>query len=434
MTWVRMAYLGVYDWGRDIYKISLAMVMGGGKNSTSTSTSTSNGSTSNGTMPGGEDVDKKEKAAHPLTVPLPTNKSTSSDIPTGPYAYLESLTTEEWETHISPYLQSYQYSMRSSQLDKVGFPIDHNAVLWCRQLVNQVSNAMRKLASDGFLAPHMPISPTITSTAGSNGGHGGKSKDMALPQALNGNSTASGGYFTRLLPYSRKSHSRRHISQALRETNRMISPVATFHLKNATSYAYNTIAPIDEFNYIARRLSGLPHHTPRGEDWERAKLVEREKEDKKKEKESNSDSNTSTSGQDDRSKSNLAPATLLGFLQAVGVWYVSNALPYILSAHLLIAILILAIPIRRRLTNYRPRSAGKGVEEKVKGARGSIAKGEESEAMMDVDALSFSSLFLLEDLLPLSQVSLSLFSASSQSHCHHSRIIMLVRLFSLSSL
>ena len=143
------------------------MVMGGGKNSTSTS----NGSTSNGTMPGGEGADKKEKAAPPLTVlPLPTtNKSTSSDIPTGPYGYLESLTMEEWETHIAPYLQSYQYSMRSSQLDKVGFPIDHNAILWCRQLVNQVSNAMRKLASDGFLAPHMPISPTTTSTAGSNG-------------------------------------------------------------------------------------------------------------------------------------------------------------------------------------------------------------------------------------------------------------------------
>ena len=398
MTWARVGFLGLYDWGRDIYRISWSMMMGANKaNSTSAvSNSRDSNNSDNSSLPAGEDLGMKgEEAAPPITAtpPLSTNQTTSAPSPTGPYAYLESLTMEEWEMHISPFLQSYQYTIRSSQLDKVGFPVDHNAILWCRQLVNQVSNAMRKLASDGFLAPHMPISPT------GSGSTNPKGKDMALPQVLNGNSTASGGYFTRLLPYSRKSNSRKYVSQALKETARMINPVATFHLKNATSHAYNTIAPIDEFNYIARRLSGIPHHTPRGEDWEKAKLVEREKGDKKKEATGDSDGTISM----DKVKSNLPTATALGFLQAVGVWYVSNALPYILSGHLLMAILILAIPIRRRLTNYQPASDTPGGKD-IKGRK---RNSKDSDMMMDLDVLRFQVLFHLEDLLPLAQATLA---------------------------
>lgn len=60
-------------------------------------------------------------------------------------ARLRSLTTEQWQAQMTYHLPSRQIALRTSQLAGVGFPIDHEALLWCGQLVTVVQEVVLKL-------------------------------------------------------------------------------------------------------------------------------------------------------------------------------------------------------------------------------------------------------------------------------------------------
>jgi hypothetical protein len=62
--------------------------------------------------------------------------------PQSPYAFI---TKDSWEATITPYTEPVHISIRSQQLQKVDFPIDHYSLLWCYELLSSVSFSMRQL-------------------------------------------------------------------------------------------------------------------------------------------------------------------------------------------------------------------------------------------------------------------------------------------------
>ena len=60
------------------------------------------------------------------------------------YRAYENVTAQVWEQHMQPYLEPQHISLRASQL--VGHPVDHLAILWCKELLQPLTKAMRVLA------------------------------------------------------------------------------------------------------------------------------------------------------------------------------------------------------------------------------------------------------------------------------------------------
>lgn len=179
-----------------------------------------------------------------------------------------SLTLDEWNAHITPYEESVQFSVRSVQIKDVGFPIDHNALLWCRQLMGQVSQAMIKLV---------------------------EKDEKARKSGKLGGAGLTSTYLTKLLPSSQSSGGKAIISRAANEGKKMIVPVAAFHMRNATNYAFSGIAEDEDRVYMAKILP-------------------------------------------------------LGYIQALAVSYVSTVWgTETLKWYMLLAIMALVVPIRRRL-------------------------------------------------------------------------------------
>lgn len=83
----------------------------------------------------------------------PTSSSPTDLFPNHTYSPLLSITAEKWASDVMPYHDSSMIAMRTSQLAQVGFPVDHNAILWCKQLVSVVSKAIRKLAKTPKFVP-----------------------------------------------------------------------------------------------------------------------------------------------------------------------------------------------------------------------------------------------------------------------------------------
>ena len=59
------------------------------------------------------------------------------------YANYEDVTMEQWSLHMSKYIDGQHLSLRSSQL--VGYPLDHYAILWCRQFLAALTSGMRRI-------------------------------------------------------------------------------------------------------------------------------------------------------------------------------------------------------------------------------------------------------------------------------------------------
>lgn len=57
----------------------------------------------------------------------------------------ETITTEHWNTHMRKQSLANHITIRSSQLKSSSYPIDHTAILWCRDFIGSLSSAMRKL-------------------------------------------------------------------------------------------------------------------------------------------------------------------------------------------------------------------------------------------------------------------------------------------------
>jgi len=68
-----------------------------------------------------------------------------NDTKTSTLSYYESVTLDEWKLHMTSYIEPQHISIRTSDLLDVGYPIDHDAMLWCKELVRTLSLAMRKL-------------------------------------------------------------------------------------------------------------------------------------------------------------------------------------------------------------------------------------------------------------------------------------------------
>lgn len=194
------------------------------------------------------------------------------------YGNLMLLEQDNWDTHITPYVDSQHYSVRSQQLRECGFVVDHLAIVWCRQLVHAVSDAMRTLARNPSDLEDSRIGTAAVDENNFADARGRIKWDVLLPGRKN-------------------STSRRFVASAAAEAPMMIPPVASFHLKNASNHAFNNIAPAEELAYISKKMN-----------W--------------------------------------------GLLEAMAIWYVSNHLGSILAAYVFIGIMVLCVPLRRRVTNW----------------------------------------------------------------------------------
>lgn len=84
--------------------------------------------------------------AGPETPTSTTSSSSSSGSSSGAETQFSFITKDNWEHHIMPYIEPQFLSVRTSQLQGVGFPIDHTAMLWCHQLLQVVSRGMETLS------------------------------------------------------------------------------------------------------------------------------------------------------------------------------------------------------------------------------------------------------------------------------------------------
>jgi len=189
----------------------------------------------------------------------------------GTYGELFALSDEQWRADVLPYREAQLVSVRTSQLYEGGFPVDHNAILWCRQVVTALTRAMRRLAQ----APRI-------------------------------NDTADGHDTTVFRLFTHKSHP--HDSPSVApwldpELDDLIAPVAGYARRNESHHAW-LLGEGAELEYLAKRLPG-------------------------------------------------------GALQAAALHFVcQHLLASVFSAYVLLALLALSVPLRRRLTAFS--AAGKG--------------------------------------------------------------------------
>ena len=61
----------------------------------------------------------------------------------GPFSFV---TEDSWHSHMLPFIEPQFLNIRTSQLANVGFPVDHNAILWCYQFISTVIEGMRKIS------------------------------------------------------------------------------------------------------------------------------------------------------------------------------------------------------------------------------------------------------------------------------------------------
>jgi hypothetical protein len=57
----------------------------------------------------------------------------------------ETITAEHWDTHMRKQSLANHITIRSSQFKSSAYPIDHTAILWCRDFIGSLSSAMREL-------------------------------------------------------------------------------------------------------------------------------------------------------------------------------------------------------------------------------------------------------------------------------------------------
>lgn len=259
-----VSWVNPMSWAKYVYRQAMTAVASGHTNSTET-----------GAIEGivGQEIDEERQDTSDAATATSDVKKASEKTESKQISRLErfhALTAEEWDEHFTPYKESVQFSIRSVQMKEVGFPIDHNAILWCRQLMGQVSDAMRKLVERDAKAR----------------------KDGKL-------SVGSNGMLTKYLPVRSSSATKGAISQAVAEGKKMITPVAAFHLRNATHVAYHDIAGQEDRAYMAKSLP-------------------------------------------------------LGYFQAMAVTYATSHLATnILRWYVFLAILVVLAPIRRRISSLR---------------------------------------------------------------------------------
>jgi hypothetical protein len=189
----------------------------------------------------------------------------------GTYGELFALSDEQWRADVMPYREAHLVSVRTSQLYEGGFPVDHNAILWCRQVVTALTRAMRRLA-----------------------------------QAPRVNSTTDGHDTTIFRLFTHKSHPRDSPSVPPwldPQLDDLIAPVAGYARRNESHHAWLQ-GEGAELEYLAKRLPG-------------------------------------------------------GALQAAALHFVcQHLIASVFSAYVLLALLALSVPLRRRLTAFSV--AGKG--------------------------------------------------------------------------
>ena len=56
-----------------------------------------------------------------------------------------SITMDNWQLHMAPYIDPPHVSIRTSQMPEVGFPVDHKALLWCNQVLQSVNAYMHAI-------------------------------------------------------------------------------------------------------------------------------------------------------------------------------------------------------------------------------------------------------------------------------------------------
>jgi hypothetical protein len=56
------------------------------------------------------------------------------------------VTKEHWAAHMVPYAEPQHLSFRTSQIVGIGFPVDHLAILWCKQVLSVTTKLMKKLS------------------------------------------------------------------------------------------------------------------------------------------------------------------------------------------------------------------------------------------------------------------------------------------------
>lgn len=55
------------------------------------------------------------------------------------------VTSDQWSTHMVSYVEPQHLSFRTSQVSDIGFQVDHQAMLWCQQVLSVTTKLMKKL-------------------------------------------------------------------------------------------------------------------------------------------------------------------------------------------------------------------------------------------------------------------------------------------------
>jgi len=124
--------------------------MGGGSNNTISSNNTAINST---TFSNNTNVNTNTNQSIPLDSCMEGNMTCTNDDSkdknitnnTKASKYYESVTLDEWKLHMTNFIEPKHISIRTSDLLDVGYPIDHDAMLWCKELVKTITMAMHKL-------------------------------------------------------------------------------------------------------------------------------------------------------------------------------------------------------------------------------------------------------------------------------------------------
>lgn len=78
----------------------------------------------------------------------------------------KSITMDDWLLDVDMYIDPQHLTVRTSQLLDVGFPIDHEGILSCNQVLRFITSALDKLTSDAGLADGSSTTGTLASVAG----------------------------------------------------------------------------------------------------------------------------------------------------------------------------------------------------------------------------------------------------------------------------
>jgi hypothetical protein len=160
--------------------------------------------------------------------------------------HFHGVSDEQWRADMLSFVEPQHFSVRTTQLVDVKFPVDHLAILWCHQVIGAVSKAIRvmvKSTNKPFIDYNfvVDVDKPLPSASSLH-----QSEEMRILNITNFNSTARYKYLKKCY---KKSYSR-----AEKVYSEMISPIAHYMERNDSLLRWRE-AETAEYEYVKEKLS-----------------------------------------------------------------------------------------------------------------------------------------------------------------------------------